>query len=133
MSNVKERRAKKRKRAASILAHFPNVKGAKFLEHLSNLPTSSPVGNLRRQAMERFYGMSKKKIRESFNDLSKREVIFCHVLQKNGMPYREIEPIVGLKNMNGMNAHRAIHYPKGKAVIKEYNKEQREKKKKVAA
>ena len=117
-----------REKALNKLRKFPKVNGPTLLDRLSDLPTESPVGNLRDKARKALHSGSKDipwRIRDSFRDLEEKEIVFAYHLQKAGLPYRDIEPILRIKGMNGMNSYRAIHTSRGQRVIREFRKSSR--------
>lgn len=122
MEKTSLRRKRLRQKLAATLKYFKHVKLARLLERLHALPTESPFGNLRSKALGSACAFKRWGMKESFNDLTPRQMVFIWHLKRAGLPYREIEPVVGLKGMNGMNSYRALKSEQAKMAIKAWRK-----------
>lgn len=110
MSKAQEKRKALRDKLRRRMGKFPKVQLDNLLERLSDLPT-----DLRSRATRAIQATTP--IRESFKDLTDNELVFATKLQKAGMPYREIEPVLRLKGMNGMNSYRAINSKRARKAV----------------
>lgn len=100
------KRDKVRERILKRFRKFPSVNGTDLLESVENLPKQ-----LAQKVKETLADSKPWVIRQSYKELSDQEIALARQLRAAGIHFRQLEPLLRLKGMRGMNAYRAIKGP----------------------